>query len=119
MLVDTSVWVEHLRRGDPVLSALLSREEVECHPFIIGELACGSLQRRSEILALLQKLPHVPLASHDEVLTFIERHRLMGRGIGWIDAHLLASAALARTLLWSRDRRLSYVARMLDLHAQP
>ncbi len=119
MLVDTSVWVEHFRRGDPGLNALLGREDVECHPFIIGELACGSLQRRSEILALLQRLPHVPVANHDEVLRFVERHRLMGRGIGWIDAHLLASAMLGGTHLWSRDRRLSDVARMLGLYAKP
>jgi len=119
MLVDTSVWVEHLRRGDPTLSALLDGDEVECHPFIIGELACGSMRRRSEVLSLLRRLPQVPVASHDEVLTFIERHRLMGRGIGWIDAHLLASAALGNTPLWSRDRRLSEVATELHLCAQP
>ncbi len=119
MLVDTSVWVDHFRRGDPGLSALLSREEVECHPFIIGELACGSLQRRSEVLSLLQRLPRVPVASHDEVLTFVDHHRLMGRGVGWIDAHLLASVALAGSRLWTRDRRLSEVAQTLDLYAQP
>jgi len=118
MLVDTSVWVEHLRRGDPALIGLLNREEVECHLFIVGELACGLLRRRSEVLELLQKLPHVPVASHEEVLTFIEQRRLMGRGIGWIDAHLLASAGLADTQLWTRDRRLSDVARALGLHAQ-
>jgi len=119
MLVDTSVWVEHLRRGDPKLIALLGRDEVECHPFIIGELACGSLRRRSEVLTLLRRLRHVSVVGHDEVLMFIERHHLMGRGIGWIDAHLLASAALSNTLLWSRDRRLSEVARELHLCAQP
>jgi predicted nucleic acid-binding protein len=119
MLIDTSVWVEHLRRGDPTLSALLGRGEVECHPFVIGELACGSLRRRAEVLGLLQKLPHVAVADHDEVLAFIERRRLMARGIGWIDAHLLASAALSNTLLWSRDRRLSQVARELHLCAVP
>ncbi len=117
MLVDTSVWVEHLRRGEPTLSALLDRDEVECHPFIIGELACGFLRRRSEVLILLRRLPHVPIVGHDEVLAFVERRRLMGRGIGWIDAHLLASAALSSTLLWSRDRRLSEVARELHLCA--
>jgi len=119
MLIDTSVWVEHLRRGDPTLRSLLHRDEVECHPFIIGELACGSLRRRSEVLSLLRSLPHVAVASHDEVLTLIERHRLMGRGIGWIDAHLLASAALSNTSLWSRDRRVSDVATELHLCAQP
>jgi predicted nucleic acid-binding protein len=119
MIVDTSVWVDHFRRGDSGLSALLIREEVECHPFIIGELACGSLHRRSEVLSLIQRLPQVPVGSHNEVLTFVEHHRLMGRGIGWIDAHLLASASLAGSRLWTRDRRLSEAARMLDLHAQP
>jgi predicted nucleic acid-binding protein len=119
MLIDTSVWVEHLRHGDSTLNSLLNRDEVECHPFIIGELACGSLRRRSEVLSLLRSLPHVPVASHDEVLTLIERHRLMGRGIGWIDAHLLASAALNNTPLWSRDRRLAEVATELHLCAQP
>jgi len=119
MLVDTSVWVEHLRRGDATLNALLARGEVECHPFVIGELALGTLQRRSEILTLLQKLPRVRTASHDEVLTFVDRHGLTGRGIGWVDAHLLASTALDRTLLWTRDRRLSSVAQALNLSAQP
>lgn len=119
MLVDTSVWVEHFRRADPMLSALLNRGEVECHPFVIGELACGSLGRRSEVLTLLRRLPHVPAVGNDEVLAFIERRRLMGRGIGWIDAHLLASATLGHTLLWSRDRRLSQVARELHLCAEP
>ena len=119
VLIDTSVWVEHLRRGDPTLSSLLNRGEVECHPFILGELACGSLRRRSEVLSLLRSLPHVSVASHDEVLTLIERHRLMGRGIGWIDAHLLTSAALSNTPLWSRDRRLAQVATDLHLCAQP
>ena len=118
MLVDTSVWVEHLRRGDATLSALLHRDEVECHPFVIGELACGSLRRRSEVLTLLHKLPQLPVVSHDEVLAFIERRRLMGRGIGWIDAHLLASAALSNTSIWSRDRRLSEAARGLHLCAE-
>lgn len=119
MLVDTSVWVDHFRRSDPALSDLLSRAEVECHPFIIGELACGSLRRRLEVLALLERLPQAPTGTHDEVLTFVERHRLMGRGIGWIDAHLLVSASLARVPLWTRDRRLSQIAQVLRLFAQP
>ena len=117
MLVDTSVWIDHFRRSDPALVSLLNRGEVECHPFIVGELACGSLHRRSEVLSLLQSLPHVPVGSHDEVLGFVDRHRLMGRGIGWIDTHLLASASLAGSLLWTRDRRLLDVARKLGLSA--
>jgi len=119
MLVDTSIWVDHLRRGDATLAALLVREQVECHPFIIGELACGSLRRRDEVLSLLGRLPQVLLASHSEVLEFVARHRLMGRGIGWVDAHLLASTALAGSVLWSRDRRLSQVAGALRLSAEP
>ena len=119
MLVDTSVWIDHFRRSDPALIALLDREEAECHPFVIGELACGLLRRRSEVLLLLQSLPHLPVGTHDEVLAFVESHRLMGRGIGWVDAHLLASAALAGTQLWTRDRRLFEVARKLALAAQP
>ena len=117
MLVDTSVWIDHFRRSDPALVSLLNRGEVECHPFIVGELACGSLHRRSEVLSLLQSLPQVPVGSHDEVLGFVDRHRLMGRGIGWIDTHLLASASLAGSLLWTRDRRLLDVTRKLGLSA--
>jgi predicted nucleic acid-binding protein len=119
VLVDTSVWVDHFRQSDPALRDLLNRAEVECHPFVIGELACGSLRRRSEILSLLERLPQVPVASHNEVLVFLERHRLMGRGIGWIDAHLLASTSLAGVLFWTRDRRLSQIAQTLRLYAQP
>jgi predicted nucleic acid-binding protein len=119
MLVDTSVWVDHLRRNDPALSLLLRQGKVECHPFIIGELACGSLNGRTEVLSLLEKLPSVPLATHKEVLGMVERHRLFGRGIGWIDAHLLASSLLAGILLWTRDRRLTKVARALNVSWQP
>lgn len=119
VLVDTSIWVDHFRRGDPALQTLLERGEAECHPFVIGELACGWLRRRGEILTLFQRLPQIPEASHGEVVVFVEQHRLMGRGIGWIDAHLLASAALAKAPLWSRDRRLSEIARMLGLYAEP
>jgi predicted nucleic acid-binding protein len=119
MLVDTSVWVDHLRRGDPALTALLNRAEVECHPFVIGELACGSLHRRSQVLSLLERLPDVPVVDHSEVLMFVERHTLMRYGVGWIDMHLLASAALAGVKLWTRDRHLARVARTLHLYAEP
>jgi predicted nucleic acid-binding protein len=119
MLVDTSVWVDHLRRGDAMLSSLLRRGEVECHAFVIGELACGSLKRRTEVLSLLEKLPAAPVASHHEVVAMVERHRLFARGIGWIDAHLLASALLARQLLWTRDQPLAKVARALNIVWEP
>lgn len=113
MLVDTSVWVDHFRRGDAALAALLVRDEVECHPFIIGELACGRLRNRAEILALLAELPQTPLVEHDEALTFLHRHGLMGLGLGWIDIHLLSSALLGGISLWTRDRRLAAAARAL------
>ena len=115
MLVDTSVWVDHLRRGNEMLASFLAGAEAQCHPFVIGELACGNLRRRPEILALLLNLPQAPVAEHEEVLEFVESHRLMGSGIGWIDAHLLASAALAGMPLWTLDRRLAGIAGRLGL----
>jgi hypothetical protein len=115
ILVDTSVWVDHLRRGNARLAARLVGGEVTCHPFVVGELACGRLRRRQEILALLGVLPAVPIAEHDEVLGFLEAHDLPGSGIGWVDVHLLASAKLAATPFWTLDRRAAAVARALDL----
>lgn len=110
MLVDTSVWVDHLRRSNPVLIDLLEQTQVFIHPFVIGELACGNLARRATILNALSELPHVPAASHAELLNFVEAQKLMGRGLGWIDLHLLASAVLARVPFWTVDRRLAAVA---------
>ena len=115
ILVDTSVWVEHLRRRHSGLAGLLEREQVLCHPFVIGELACGALRRRAEVLSLLHALPQCPLAGHDEALALIERRGLPGRGIGWIDVHLLASAVLGDAPLWTLDRRLASVAEKLSL----
>lgn len=116
ILVDTSVWVDHLRAGEPRLADALNAGSVCVHPLIIGELACGSLRNRVEVLSLLSKLPIVPVATDREALGFIERKRLMGRGIGYIDVHLLASAALSATArLWTRDRRLAAVAGELNL----
>src|SRR5216684_8178079 len=86
---------------------------------IIGELACGSISRRSEILQLLRRLPSVPVVENEEAMTFVERHRLMGRGVGWVDVHLLASAALGSILLWSADRRLAAIARSLGVYGEP
>ncbi len=110
ILVDTSVWVEHLRRGLPHLATLLQSGEVLIHPWVIGELACGTLQNRQQILELLQGLPAATVACEAEVLLLIERERLMGRGIGYVDAHLLASARLSHCRLWTQDRRLAAVA---------
>ena len=92
MLVDTSIWVEHLRHREFGLVSLLHRAEVQCHPFVIGEWLCSSINRRSEILQLLRRLPSLRVVENEEVMTFVERHRLMGRGVGWVGVHLLASA---------------------------
>jgi predicted nucleic acid-binding protein len=118
VLVDTSVWIDHLRRGNEALSRHLSAGDVWCHPFVIGELACGSLRRRREILSLLAALPQTPMPEHHEVLAFVEARGLIGRGIGWVDAHLLAAATLARLPFWSADRRLDAVARHLGVSAR-
>jgi len=115
ILVDTSVWVDHLRRENPVLSTLLKQNRVVMHPMVVGELACGNLQNRRELLHLWQRLDSLPTVSHDEVLYFIEQTGLMGKGIGYVDAHLLASVALADgAKLWTRDKGLERVAVELD-----
>ena len=115
MLVDTSVWIDHFRRRNARLAELLEATQVWTHPFVIGELACGNLSRRAEVLGLLEALPAVELASHEEVLAFIAVQRLQGRGLGWVDMHLLASARLAGLPLWTLDRRLQLAARDLSL----
>ena len=115
ILADTSVWVDHFRKGSDLLADLLERQQILTHPFVIGELACGNLRNRSEILDLLSSLPSASAASDDEVLAFVESRNLMEKGIGWVDAHLLAATALtAGALLWTRDRRLGAVAEELD-----
>ena len=118
VLVDTSVWVDHLRRHNAALADLLSAGEVTCHPFVIGELACGSIGNRAEVLSLLAALASLPKAGDSEVLGFIERLGLMGQGLGLVDVHLLASCALAHVPLWTRDRALDASARGLGL-AEP
>jgi hypothetical protein len=116
ILVDTSVWIDHLRTGDATLAALLNSSQAMMHPFVLGELACGNLQQRLELLALLKALPQITVARDDEVLFFIDRHTLMGRGIGYVDAHLLASVALdAGVRLWTRDKRLQALAEELQM----
>ena len=109
ILADTSVWVDHLRRSDAALRAALEANEICIHPMVIGELACGNLRNRS-ILVNLQLLPQATVASHDEALAMIEQHTLMGRGVGFVDVHLLASAKLSKATLWTRDKRLAAVA---------
>jgi hypothetical protein len=116
-LVDTSVWVDHLRGRNGRLEALLRDGLVLLHPFVLGELALGRLKKRTEVLGLLEELPRVKSASHDEVLAFVERHGLAGSGVGWVDVHLLASAALDHVPLWTLDRRLGRAAGRLSLSA--
>ena len=113
VLVDTSVWVAHLRDGNIGLEALLNEGRVAGHYFIIGELACGNLKNRSEILSLLHALPMAIHAEHDEVMELIETHSLMGKGLGYIDMHLLASALLTDAPLWTLDRKLDRTASKL------
>lgn len=115
VLVDTSVWVEHFRRGNEVLRSLLVDGQVYCHPFIVGELACGHLKNRHEILTLLGSLQQALVSEDEEVLELIERNRLHGRGLGWVDVHLLGSALLSGTRLWTLDRRLRQVALEFDV----
>ena len=115
VLVDTSVWVDHFRRGLPALAEQLDAGTVICHPFVVGELACGDLKNRREMLELLHTLCTCPVASHEEVLHFIESNRLMGLGLGYIDVHLLASAKLAALALWTLDRPLKSVAARLNM----
>jgi len=110
ILVDTSVWVDHLRVGVPALAEQLEARQVAVHAWIVGELACGNLRNRHEVLALLQNLPTAIMAADQEVLLTIERHGLMGRGIGYVDAALVSSCLLSGLQLWTRDRRLDSVA---------
>ena len=118
VLVDTSVWVSHLRVTRAGLADLLNDGEVACHPFIAGELACGNLKNRTIILSLLEALPMTSLVEHEEVLAFIESHDLMGRGLGYVDIHLLASAVLAGFSIWTFDKKLEQAADMLHCKHQ-
>ncbi len=113
ILVDTSVWVDHLRSGNARLQELLSVAGVWCHPFIVGELACGNLARREEVLGLLTALPQLQVQAHEDVLQFVRLRRLSGLGLGWLDMHLLASACVDGAALWTLDKRLERIASRL------
>ena len=118
ILADTSVWVDHLRSGDARLAVELNRSAILMHPFISGELALGSLPQRSKVLREIDSLPVARVARVEEVRLLIERRSLFSRGIGYIDAHLLAAVLLTpHTLLWTRDKRLRTVAELLGIHA--
>ncbi|MGB9206113.1 MAG: type II toxin-antitoxin system VapC family toxin [Terriglobales bacterium] len=118
ILADTSVWIDHLRSGNKELHNQLSRGQIVIHPFIIAELALGSLKERTRMLALLDLLPHLRVAQLNEIRTLIATRRLYGLGIGLIDAHLIASVLInPPTLLWTRDKQLRKVAEALGIHA--
>lgn len=115
MLVDTSVWIDHFRKRNARLSEQLEAGQVWSHPFVIGELACGSLEQRRTVLTLLAALPAAPMAEHGEVMGFIELRGLHSKGLGWIDMHLLVSAHIVRLPFWSLDKRLAAAASELGL----
>ena len=110
ILVDTSVWIDHFRVGNPLLNEVLGSALVLTHPYVVGELACGNLENRTRILADLNALPLAVPATHGEVLRLIEERKLWGRGIGWVDGHLLASALLSNCRFWTLDSQLDRVA---------
>ena len=116
-LADTSVWVDHLRKGSRRLSALLDDGLVVCHPFVIGELACGNMRNAARVLSLLAALPSATAAGHDEALRLVSERKLRGKGLGWIDVHLLASCLLTGCTLWTKDMALAAAARTLKVGA--
>jgi predicted nucleic acid-binding protein len=118
VLVDTSVWVSHLRDGNAELANLLNDGRVLCHPLILGELACGNLKDRAVILSFLQLLPMSIEAEHHEVLSFIENNRLMGKGMGYVDVHLITSAVLTGVPVWTLDNKLAQAADSLHVKYQ-
>ena len=119
ILVDSSVWVDHLRQGDQRLVTLLEASQVLTHPFVVGEIALGSLKNRESILGSLKGLPQAATATDEEVQQFIESNALFGLGIGYIDAHLLAAVRLnAGSQLWTRDKRLGAIANRMGLTAE-
>lgn len=115
VLVDTSVWIDHLRRGNPRFASLLDEGKVLCHPFVVGELACGHLHNRKQILDSLEEIPLAVLSDQDEVMGLIEAHHLMGTGLGLLDAYLLTSACLSGSSLWTRDSALQKAAAKLGV----
>ncbi len=117
ILVDTSIWIDHLRRGNARLKRLLLDDEVLCHDFVIGELACGSLKDRERILEMIATLPRAVHADHQEVMRLVDDRTLWGQGVGWVDQHLIASALLTRAKIWTLDRRLARVTDVLELEA--
>jgi predicted nucleic acid-binding protein len=119
VLADASVWIQHFRHGEPRLADRLSQGLVLMHPFVAGELECGNLKNRAAVLSDLHALPLAVVASDAEVSRFIEDRRLWGRGLGWVDVHLLASSVLSQCEFWTLDKRLAQVAKELGLSPTP
>ena len=120
ILADTSIWIDHLRGGDAVMTEQLERGSIAMHPFVLGEIALGSLKSRAELLQLLEALPRTLVASDAEVMHMVDERALFGRGLGWVDVHLLAATLLTPGLrLWTRDRRLHAVAEEIGLTSSP
>ena len=115
ILVDTSIWLDHFRKGNAELVVLLNNVQVLGHPFIEGEIGCGNLRNRHDVLSLLRDLPKALVAEHEEVVLLVESRKLMGQGIGWIDAHLLASALLSKCNLWTIDKNLRKLSAKLGV----
>ena len=115
ILVDTSVWVKHLRETDKDLTRLLEQGLVACHPFIIGELACGGIKNRYEIISLLNDLPLTIILDHNEIMEFIEYRKVMNKGIGYVDVHLLGAGLVSETPLWTFDKSLRRIANQLSI----
>lgn len=120
ILADSSVWIDHLGRGDAILTSLLHAERIVMHAYVMGEIALGSMRDRQRVLRELRKLPALPLVRPDELLLLIDQHALAGSGIGYVDAHLLASTLLTPgTRLWTRDKRLQSAAERMGVAAKP
>jgi len=115
ILIDTSVWIKHLRESDKNLIRLLEQGLVACHPFIIGELACGGIKNRYEIISLLNDLPSTDILDHHDIMEFIEYRKIMNKGIGYVDVHLLGSALVSETHLWTFDKALRKIANKLSI----
>ena len=119
MLVDTSIWIDHFRRSHAALVDALERGDVECHDFVVGEVACGTLPRRDDVLRLMRALPRIAAVTHAEAMALVTERRLWGRGLGWVDVNLLAAVLVTRTRLWTTDRRLRKIAHELDVAWEP
>jgi predicted nucleic acid-binding protein len=115
ILADTSVWVQHFRRGMPAFATALAQRQISTHPIVLGELACGNLVKRAQTLADLRRLPHATVGTFEECLSLIESRSLYGRGLGWNDVQLLVGARLSGHLLWSLDARLVMMASKMGM----